>query len=599
MAKYDVDLPKLYDCIERDYRSLGPYRENLRNHASESAGAHYSDPPNAAPANPERPVNMISLYERIMMGHLVGGDPRMMVSTFNRKLRQYVSTLEDWGNRQLVKMGFGDIMRGSVRHALYLMAVAKVALIAPSEDRFGGYRKKTGEVGVQLIDFEDFVFDIRAKQFSECWYMGHRYCALLEEVQKSNLFNAKARKKLVAKDETDMNIGGDPKISTIGRGAGTTNDSYEDYVELWEIYLRKENLVVTFDADGSYEEPLLVQEWVGPPCGPFHILSYGEVIGNLVPKAPIMDLVDMHVSFNTLWMKCDNEASDAKNIVAYADVEDAAKIAKTPNGGYVGLKNPKEIGTVQIKPGPNQQTAVWATQTRDLFSRHAGNLDALGGLASQAETLGQEKLVTESASALVQSVGERTNQFGQQLMRAMAWYWWKSPYEEMSSTHSVPYAPDITAERKVTPMDRFGKPFDEMDILLDPYSVRAQTPQSKLMLIDAMMKNDILPFLPLFNQPGVSEFLQAAIKLKGRLANCPEIEQLLEKLVGVQPAPLEQEGGGESPGMPAETTRTYERVSRPGMTDQGQSQVLTQLLAGGEPPQGVGGMGLGQMSRAR
>ncbi len=594
MAKNYEDLSKLVTAMEKDYQTLQIFRENMVKHASESAGGNYG--PNNDKV--ETPINLLSLYERIIMGHLVGADPRMMVSTFDRALKSMAGPFEESANKKLVKMKFGDTLRIAVKSASYLMGIIKVSITAPDEARFDGY-KQMGEPGISNIAFEDFVCDMRAKKFSECSYMGHRYCILLEDAKKSVRFKKTERAKLQPKSDSVFNEGGDEKVSAIGRGGHYAQDGFNEYVEVWEIYLPREKKVVTFDADGDFEDALLVQDWIGPDCGPYHFLFFQEVLGNLMPKGPIMDLINMHREANELWMKLANQASRAKTVTAYRDEDEANKIKAAKDGDFVQQTNPDMVQEKVVHSGPNQMVANWEMNLINTYSEQAGNLRALGGLASQADTATQEKLVTQSASNIVNAMGTRVTQFSQDVMNAFAWFSWKSPHEEMKQSYAAPGVPDIRIERRLGPEKRFGTRFEDMDVRIDPYSLQHITPQNRIMVIDDVVKNFVIPLLPMFSQPGIGDLLNTYIRLKAKYTNCPDLIDLIEKLTGVQ-GPAETAANPTQPGQPAGEQETiHTRVSRPGMTDQAQQQVLQQLMAGGEAqPGGQGAQGLGQMSRA-
>lgn len=585
------DLPKLREAMERDYRVMQIFRQNLVRHVKEYVGSHYSD----NGSDRENPVNLISLYVRIVTGILVGADPRWMVSTFDPALRQYIKTFEEHGNRKFVDVQFGEVLRRAVFDALFLVGIVKNSLISPCEARFGGTEKISGEWGMFNVQFQDFVCDTRATIFSECAYMGHRYAILLEEAKQTKSYNAKARSLLTAKDEDAFNDGGDERIERIGRGLDVDNESLEDYVEVWEIYLPRQGLVVLFDADGEGDEPLLVQEWIGPKTGPFDFLSFGDVPGSLFPKSPIMDLIDPHRTVNLLTRKLDNQASRAKMATLYQDTDDAEKIQNCKDGDFVQSNNPEAVREVMVGSGPNQNVAVWSEKTRNLFSQHAGNLDALGGLAAQSDTVGQEKIVTESASNLIRSMGMRVAAFGQRQMKKAGWFIWKNPYETHKATYSPRHAPNTTIRRSVSPADRVGKDFEDLDITINPYSLQTQTPQQRMMMIDDLVMKVILPVMPMLGQPGVSDLLEAYIKMKAHYANNPDLIELMEKVIGIQGPNPEEQAQPEGPEQPNEPT-VNTRISKPGMTEQGHQQVLQQLLAGGTPPPGAEGGGLGQMS---
>jgi len=583
-----VDLPKLAETMKKDYQNLQSYRMKLYDAVCEFAGSNYGD------NDVCNPVNLLSLYVKIIMGTLVGAEPRMMVSTFDRTLKSMIGTFEKWGNRRLVQMGYADVLRQQVQDALFLVGIAKTSITAPAESRFSGYHKAVGQPAISNISFQKFCCDTRAVKFSECQYLGHKYCALLEDVSQSKLFDKKARKQLVPRRDKMFNEGGDEVLESIGRSQ--FDDGYRDYVELWEVYDSLDRVIITFDADGDFETPLLVQDWVGPECGPYDFLMFLEVPGNLLPKSPIMDLIDMHREMNSHWKKLNNQASRAKEVVFYRDAEDGSKVQDAVDGTMVQSNSPDLVKAVSVGMGPNVPVTNWTMNGMQQFSRFAGNLDALGGLQSQADTASQEKLVTQSASNLVNAMGVRVAACSQRQMLALAWFWWMHPEETMESTYSPQAASEFQIARKLDPLDRYGKRFEDMEITIDPYSLQSQTPQTRVMMIDDLVKNFILPTLPLFGQPGVSDLLDAYIRLKAKYTNNPDMIDLLEKLVGVQgPSEAAAQNPQGPQGGPEETIHT--RVSRPGMSDEANQQVIMQSMANGQMA-GPTASNLGQMGAA-
>lgn len=576
-----VDLPKLKTTIDADARTLEVFKENLVDHVREFCGGHYSDRPGIIdPNNPTNPVNLIALFQRIIVDQLVPSDPRFLASTFITQLRPYKAIYEDWGNRKLLKIGFADILRSAIVDAIYLAGFVKVALTAPAEARFG-YGKVVGEATIENIPFQRMIFDTTVNKFKDCDYVGYEYDVFYEDLKKSTLYDKKAKLQIVPVDDKATDREGVDKIEQIGRGGMSRTERYYEKARLCEIWLRRENLVVTFDAEGDCERPLLVQEWVGPACGPFRMLSLGDVLGNLIPKGPICDLIDMHREFNLLWKKMGNQASDQKTVYAYRDKGDAQRIKEAADRDYVHVDDPSKIVPV-TSPGPDTQVFNYSMASYNLFKQFAGNLDSIAGLGTQADTATQEKLVHASASGMVAALSGRVQAFANNLMGmdGIGWFWWNSPRQEMKASFQAPGVPDVSIDRNLTPQKRFGIQADEIDIQVDVYSFVRETPQARARDIDELM-GLVLKFFPMFNQAGIGAFLAECVKLKGKYKNNPDFQILLEKLMGVEGPPADQP---EEPnaGMPEETTRTYERISRPGMTDQGNMQAIMQRMAGGE-----------------
>jgi hypothetical protein len=227
-----------------------------------------------------------------------------------------------------------------------------------------------------------------------------------------------------------------------------------------------------------------------------------------------------------------------------------------------------------------------------MFTEYGGNLKAVGGLGEQAHTATQEKLVHESASQLIAAFAKKVMAFSQELMgmNGLSWYLWNSPTEQFD--YSYQPAPGVEVDAPVMPKDRLGIVPDAIDIQVDPYSFVSQTPQMRIMGLEKVMKEVFIPLHPAFGQPGIGEVIVEYIKMIARYTNNPDMLVLLEKVQGVGGPP---EGTTPSPQQPAPETTTHERVSRPGMTSEGQTQVLQQLMAGGQG-EGNGASGLGQMS---
>ena len=579
----EVDLPKLWGALEKDLNVLEKFCTKRLELVKEAVGDNYAMDSEC----PTNPINLLSQYERIITGHIVGAEPRGMVSTFKAERRRDATIFESWMNKKLAKMKFGNIARRALQGALYLIGITRTAITAPAEARFGGYGKQAGVPTISTIDFEDFVCDTRARCWEQCEYMGHRYEVLHEDVRKSPLFKKRARLKVVPADDKLYNESGGEKIRTLTRD-NEDSHRYQDTVELYEVWLRRENVVVTFDANGDMREPLLVQKWIGPACGPYQFLSFLDVLGNLIPKAPMMDLVHLARSVNLLWCKVDNQASDAKRVIAYQNAEDAEKFKNAPDGGWVQATSPDAIKEVTVRT-IDQNTALWAQNSEKFFSKMAGNLDSLGGLGAQADTATQEKMIAENSSSLIHYMSIRFVEFAQECMNSLGWFWWYNPHDTMESEYHVPGMEAYQVTQQLTPSDRLGKNLDDMDIVIDPHSLIHQTPQMKLNIINNVMEKQVIPLLPMFSQPGISEVLDKWIRIQAKLANVPELLEIVEPLLNVQAPPQsDQSGDPAEQGMPPETTRTYERISKPGTTDNGQRQILEQLMAGGQTNQGGG-----------
>ncbi len=576
--------------MRRDYAELASFRANRVAHVAEFLGSHFGS------AKVENPVNVISQFVNTVVRQLVGGEPRAMCSTFDRNLRPFAEAMQDDLAVRLKSMKYADVLRRKVLDAMFLLGITKRSIIAPNEIRFGGYARVAGEVGISSIDFEDFVCDTSVACFADCEYLGSFYEARFEDVKESKLFKASARRDLQPTEPRLFNEGGDPRLVTLGMAAMGDGERYEEYIRLCEVWLPRYGTVITFAVDQESEDPLLEQDWIGPESGPYDFLSLQDAPGKQLPKAPIMDLIDLSRSINTHWKHLDNQASQQKDFVAFQDEDDAVKANRASQGEYIHLRSPAAVAAVKMF-GVNQELATWTQLEREAFNKQAGNLDALGGLATSAKTYGQEKLINEGSSGLIQAWSARVIASAKSDMEALGWFFWNNPHQTLESTYQLPGMPDVSADRSVSPQARAGIPWSKMQLDIDPYSLNFTPPGQRVAILDQMVKEVFLPLAPMFAQPGIGELLEKYIRLKAKYVNMPEIIELAESIIGSQGDPQVQPGG-PPPQMPGNDVTTHERVSRPGMTDKGNQQVLQQLMAGGKSDAGAGGMGLGQMGAA-
>ena len=84
----------------------------------------------------------------------------------------------------------------------------------------------------------------------------------------------------------------------------------------------------------------------------------------------------------------------------------------------------------------------------------------------------------------------------------------------------------------------------------------------------------------MLQQQGISINVQRLFEYLSKYMALPELNNILE-YSGV-PMPGQEDTSSQKP---ANTTRTYEHTSRPGASREGNSGIMQQLLAGGNPQQ--------------
>lgn len=575
--KYQCDLARLTSAMRRCRLTLRRFRAERREMVRQFVGNHWSDEGTAEKV----PVNLISLYVQVMTRQLVAKDPRGLFTTFDRNNKAVVEAEQDWVNKQVVRMRLANTLRRVVIDALFSIGICKVALSTPANAAAVSWSLPAGQPFAERVDLDDFVFDVHARDFSEVSFVGHRYRVPLDAVRDSTLYNP-ARKKLTPSGDAAFNEEGDERISVLGKSYYQSGaEEFEEHVDLWEIYLPRRRVVLTLaDPIGSdeFEEPLREQEWLGPDEGPIHVLGYQWVPGQAMPKGPIMDLMDLHTFVNQTYRKLMRQADRQKTctFVRGGGSEDGARVQSANDGDIPRVDNPEQIKEVAMG-GPQQGNFLFAQHAWQLFSKQAGNLEMMAGLAPQSKTASQDKMLMGSASGQVASMQQDTAEFIESVFRSLSWYFHHHPTLEMKQRFALPGLPEYQTVRRVTPGQRSQVPFSELDVSIDVYSMQQQTPQTRLASINQAVQM-FQPFAQLAQAQGITLDLNRLFDLVGRYMDLPE---LAEVLTLQRPPAVEGGSGGGQGSQPAETTRNYVRRSLGEDSQQsGEMELANQLAKG-------------------
>lgn len=581
MPRYKA-VDRLCDAIRKSRLVLKRFREERVAAIRQYVGQHWSE----EGTREQVPLNLLAMYCSVVGRNLIAKNPRVMLSTFDRAAKATVAAEQEWVNREIEAMNLAGTLQRAVMDALIGgPGIVKVALATPSDSSVMAWNLTPGMPFCQSIDLDDFVFNIHARDFSEVGFIGHRMRVPLYTVRDSKLYT-KARKELVPATDEFFNAEGDLRASTLGREFYSNEEEFEDMVDLWEIYLPRERIVLTLDDEyltGPGPKLLREQEYVGPDVGPYHLLSYMAVPGNAMPKSPGQDLIDLHMAVNNMLRKLIRQAQRLKQntfVQGGAD-EDGKRMLDASDGDIVRVDNPQNT-TEHVTAGPNQQLFGLFQALKEVFSWQAGNLDMLGGLSPQSHTATQDELLAKSAGGQVTDMQEATVTFTARVVKAILWYAHHHPNLEMKAPFTLP-GTNFETVRRVSPGRRQSVRLADINVRVDPYSLRHQTPESRLQALMQIVTQVVIPMMPFEQQQGISLDMNAYLSKIGQLMDDPTLAELLTIV-----EPPEQGPGAAStssaPGpSPAQTTRRYERVSRSARTQGGTAMDMASKLMQGAP----------------
>ena len=515
-----LDLSRLKEAFRWSRDRLKSYRLHRNEAVKAYVGRNYSDGGSLGRVA----VNLIELAAGVFTRQLVPRNPRVLVRTQDRSLKGTALRFEFGLNDQIVKLDLESRLITLAKDAVFSMGIAKIGLGAASAD-------DVPYPFVEPVDLDDWVQDMSAKRSDEIRYMGNRYRIPLDEALESSLFDEQARNLLQRGSDQGLPGNRESEARQITQSTGPLPGEHERYVELWDIWLPGQNLILTMmnDLEG---EPMRIEEWTGDPHGPYHRLGFDSVPGNVLPLAPIAVLKDLHDITNAVYDKVTEQIKDHKTILLYsgAAAGDADRMSQAADGHGVRVDRPQESQERQLG-NYRPDMFLFAMQARDLFSRMAGNLDALGGLGPQSETLGQDELLFSSASRRIQSMQAEMIRFTTGIVRSLGWYLWQDPLLNLKIRRPVGDT-GIFVKMNLTPENRMGS-LDDYDIKIEPYSATIQSPQNRLASLLGIYNQFIAPNLQFIAQQGMTVNYQTFLELIARYTDMSELEDIL--VFGGQP----------------------------------------------------------------
>ena len=543
---------------------------------------YYSDDAAQRPVH----VNLMELAAQVYERNLSARPPQALVLTRNRELRPVGVKYERMLNEQLIKNRIHTQIQRCVKQALFSVGICKVGVEPSGEVDVHGYSFAQTEPYVRSVLLDDWVHDMSARHMEEVAYCGHRYRMRLSEAKKNKQFKKSVRDELRPEENYNFNEnGGDERIGTLASGSSRVETALEDTIELWEIWLPHERKLVTLSPMEG-QPPLRVVDWDGPDrhLGPFHMLWFNEVDGNTMPLAPAMLWQGLHQIVNGLYRKLERQANRVKHIgvTRGADAGDAERIRQTSDGEIVAVDNPDAVQEKSFG-GIDQRNFAFMLQSRDLFSWLAGNLDALGGLGPQSETVGQDKLLFAAANQRIAGMQDKVMEFTRDLIRDFGYHLWQDPWQTYPGT--VEFEGIRPLEMQVTPEERRGHSVYEHEVQIEAYSMQHQSPGERLQTINQIVQGIVVPAMPLLQQQGMELNMTALMDIYSKYANLPELKDIVQQQAK---APMESMGG-DSPGSDRNrprqspvTSRENVRVNRPGAASRqnADSSMISQLMSG-------------------
>jgi len=561
---------KLTSAIRQSRRALEPFRENRLAAIRQYVGNHYSNDG----TKEKVPVPLLAMSIRIFLRHLVARRPAALITSQRPELKPVCYRLEVALNRLLDEINLGHTLELAALDAMFSVGFMKIGLEPIGQVEINGSSHDVGQPFVDTVDLDDMVWDVAAKSFERCAYVGDRYRLPLSYVKESGLYEGAAD---LTASVRGLNEGEGNRAEDISRGTVTEDGEYEPTIDLWDIYMPRENVMLTFPVEGETGPILRQVEWSGPEAGPYRRLGYGDVPAQINPLAPVALWMDIHTLANALYRKLGRQGERQKDNLGYgaASAKDAQRLQESSDGEVFRMDNPQ--GLTQFKSGGiDPQNLAFFIHSRDLYSWVAGNLDSLGGLSPQSETLGQDEMLAASSSKTLEDLQDRTLNCSKELLDSLAWFLWYDPLIEVFMTKRIEGA-DIEVPMLYSPETREGD-FLDYNISIEPCSMQYRAPAQRLMMLRQIWAQDIIPILPLLQAQGVMPEVEKYLRSLAKYSNMPEIAELVSFTT---PSLAEQHQAIGNPMRQSPVTRRENvRINRSAGTRMGKDAAFAQTLMG-------------------
>lgn len=566
---------RLLEAVDYSRRRMQPFREQRLAAVRAYVGSNYGE----MGASEKVPLNLMQMAVNIYRRQVAARAPQALIVPKDPRLAATADDFELALNWLIKEIDLEASIAQWVIDAMFSVGVMKVGISPGKQWEIEGYNHDAGVPFADVVDFDDFVFDMNAKRWDLCQYVGNRYTLPYEAAMELKLFD----EELTPTTLTDYNEQGDERVSILQTGgAWNPQRGYMDLVELWDLWLPFDNLLVTVqcvDNSGIASGKIVrVVDWDGPEIGPFHILSFGDVPGNIMPLPPAQAMLDLHEAANRVFRKIVRQADRQKTltVVSNGAEEDARRIIDANDGDTIRADNPQATREARYG-GPDAASIAFLLQLKDLFVYLGGNLDALGGLGRQANTVGQESLISRSANMLIADMQDRTTTSVRKVIESLADYLWNDPT-------AAPKVLKRIGDTGLSIPIEFSQDLREGDLLdymveIAPYSMQSRTPTERMATLSQLMTNFVIPLAPQLQQRGIGIDMDQFMQIMAKYSNLPEMERILERIPPEEMAMMQQAaGGGERPLQSPITTRTNVRENVSGATRQGADQESMRML---------------------
>lgn len=560
-------IKRLFGAGDASRRVLRPHREKRMEYLGQFVGKHFGE----SGAKDRVPVNYLhmatSLYTRIMASK----SPRALVTTNFLSLRPVAKNIQIVTQRGIDKMELGETIEEAIIEAMFGLGIIKVGLKRTPN----GPRADVGTNYATCVNFDDWVHDTRAKHWSQVEFEGDRYTLTRDDLLQDELIDPDVLYDLPEKTRFNLDDKGEDRSESLGRGTSSTDEEgLDEEYELWDYFIPRENIIVTLEATTGTLLKIVDNDSLD--SGPYHKMWFGKVPGNLMPIPPAALLMDLHELANNLFTKNMRQATLFKKVVVAPPeaLKDGELFRQSVDGEYILSANADRVGEKSFH-GSDPNTMAMYMEARAEANRFGGNLDAMGGLGPQSDTLGQDQLIAGAANERLAAMDEKKNKFVTGIVRHLAWNYYTDPV----TTYRIPKrvaGTNMEIATSFTPEQRTGD-FLMFNFDIQAFSMSQRGPAQILQALRTLVNEFLGPMGGMIQQQGGNINAEMIVKKAADALLIDDLDMLVEFPADGPPQGPDMMDGAQKPAI---TTRRYVRVNRPGTTSQGRDHAMANALMG-------------------
>lgn len=519
---------RLSRAIKSSYEDLRPFRSLTRELIKEYAGPGYGGEDDRSR---EMYANLLNQAVDAYQIVLAPNRPRTKITTEHRDLQAFAKHFETALNNLIVEIGLDQTVKRWVMDAFFCVGIVKVHmaeshLVQIEQDVW----MDPGVPFASNISLDNWVHDASARRLSEAQFCGDQYRIPFEDLVqgvKDGQYDYEAAKEI---QPSTKYFNTEDRIDEISAGYQVDHDELEPMVDLCDIYIRRTGKIYTFHVSDRYYfridgPPLAEMEWTGSEHGPYKMLGFNEVPENVMPVSSADQLSPLNRLIQNVIRKQSRQARRQKDVHIYSTLgsDSANKIKNASDGQWIRVTEPSEVRTIK-QGGVDPGNQIFVGNAIDLFDRMGGNIRAMLGLGSQAETLGQEELIHRASSRKESHMQNKVFDALRDLMRDLGMMLWDDRFK------TIPATMNISGEEiddTWTPEDREGN-FLDYNFEIDIYSMVHQTPGQRLQGVINALDRVFLPLLPMIQQDGGTIDTAELTDLYAEMSNQPRIKNIIK-----------------------------------------------------------------------